>query len=54
MIVIPFAIMNPSHKIQNTPAPQLWNTTPEYIKNADSDTTFKTKLKTFPEWKCFN
>ena len=38
----------------STAAPQLWNTTPEYIKNADSVTTFKTKLKTFLFRKCFN
>ena len=28
-------------------ARQLWNTIPEYVKNADSVATFKTKLKTF-------
>ena len=44
--------MQPSHKNQNggrafsTAAPQLWYTTPEYIKNAESVATFKTKLKT--------
>ena len=38
----------------STAAPQLWNTTPEYIKNADSVATFKTKLKTFLFRKCFN
>ena len=31
----------------STAAPQLFITTPEYIKNADSVATFKTKLKTF-------
>ena len=30
----------------STTAPQLWNTIPEYIKNAESVATFKTKLKT--------
>ena len=38
----------------STAAPQLWNTTPEYIKNWDTVTTFKTKLKTFLFRKCFN
>ena len=37
-----------------TAAPQLWNSTPEYVKNADSVTTFKTKLKTFLFRKFFN
>ena len=51
-IIIPFVIMQPSHKNQNggrtfsTAAPQLWYTIPEYIKNAESVATFKTKLKT--------
>ena len=38
----------------STAAPQLWNTTPEYIKNADSVTTPKTKLKTLLFRKFFN
>ena len=38
----------------STAAPQLWNTTPEYIKNVDSVTTLKTKVKTFLFRKCFN
>ena len=31
----------------STAAPQLWNTIPEYIKNAESVATLKTKLETF-------
>ena len=38
----------------STAPPQLWNTTPEYIKNADSVAAFKTKLKAFLFRKCFN
>ena len=37
----------------STAAPQLWNTIPEYIQNAGSVTTLKTKLKTFLFRKCF-
>ena len=38
----------------STAVPQLWNTIPEYVKNADSVTTFKTKLKTFLFRKYFH
>ena len=31
----------------STAVAQLWNTIPEYIKNAESVATFKTKLETF-------
>ena len=38
----------------STAAPQLWNPILEYVKNADSVTTFKTKLKTFLFRKYFH
>ena len=38
----------------STAAPQLWNTIPEYAKNADNVATFKTKLKTFLFRKYFH
>ena len=31
----------------STAVPQLWNTIPEYIKNAESVATLKTKLEAF-------
>ena len=31
----------------STAAPQLWSAIPEYVKNAESVVSFKTKLKTF-------
>ena len=61
-IVVPFAIMHLSHnwsktcggRAFSTAAPQLWNTIPEYAKNADNVATFKTKLKTFLFRKYFH
>ena len=38
----------------STAAPQLWNTIPDFIKNAETVATFKTKLKTFLFKKYFH
>ena len=47
-------LCTPVIKSFSTAVPQLWNTIPEYVKNADSVTTFKTKLKTFLFRKYFH
>ena len=50
------AIKSKTHRGRafSTAALQLWNTILEYVKNADSVTTFKTKLKTFLFRKYFH